>query len=176
MAPPAPARFSTTNCWPSFSFSHCAVVRAMPSVLPPGANGTIRVTGRCGQDCARVSPAMPEASTATASKRGLMSMVGFLVAWLVRALPPMPSTLLAGYAEFIDDLLILAAFRSHECSDLINRHRCDVGAGFDQLCSGLRLGDDRVDRRVEPRDDVARRTGRGQETHPQREVEILDRA
>src|SRR6516165_5611545 len=32
---PAPGRFSTTNCWPSRSDSHCPIIRATMSVAPP---------------------------------------------------------------------------------------------------------------------------------------------
>jgi hypothetical protein len=45
----APARLSTINDPPSFSWSFGARIRAMVSVDPPGGNGTIRVTGLSGQ-------------------------------------------------------------------------------------------------------------------------------
>jgi hypothetical protein len=45
---PAPARFSTTNCWPRLAESRCAMKRAMKSVPPPGANGTMMRTGFVG--------------------------------------------------------------------------------------------------------------------------------
>ena len=48
---PAPGRFSTTNCWPSRSESHWPTKRATMSVDPPGANGTIKRTGRVGYVC-----------------------------------------------------------------------------------------------------------------------------
>ena len=37
IAPLAPSRFSTTNCWPNVSAKRCAVMRAMLSELPPAA-------------------------------------------------------------------------------------------------------------------------------------------
>ena len=44
----APGRLSTTTCWPSNSVSPGAMLRALMSTLPPGANGTTRRTGRVG--------------------------------------------------------------------------------------------------------------------------------
>src|SRR5262249_38030363 len=52
-APTAAGRFSTTNCCPNASPSGCAIRRAMPSLLPPGAKGTRILTGFCGQICER---------------------------------------------------------------------------------------------------------------------------
>src|SRR6266498_2276162 len=45
---PAPGRLSTTNCWPSDSESLCATERAMMSVPPPAAEGTMKRTGFAG--------------------------------------------------------------------------------------------------------------------------------
>src|SRR5215203_1450195 len=43
-----------TTCWPQISESRAPMVRAMMSVAPPAANGTITFTKRLGQagDCA----------------------------------------------------------------------------------------------------------------------------
>src|SRR5262245_14713630 len=38
--PPAPGRFSTTTGWPRISLMGGAIMRAVTSRLPPGANGT----------------------------------------------------------------------------------------------------------------------------------------
>ena len=46
--PEAPERFSTTTGWPSAWRSGSARVRARMSVDPPGAQGTVMVTGRFG--------------------------------------------------------------------------------------------------------------------------------
>src|SRR3954454_12256122 len=53
MLPPAPALFSTTNCWPNSSDIFAATTRARMSVVPPAANGTTNRTGRAGQLSAR---------------------------------------------------------------------------------------------------------------------------
>jgi hypothetical protein len=45
---PAPARFSTITGLPSRSESLGATTRATVSTAPPGAHGTIMVTGRDG--------------------------------------------------------------------------------------------------------------------------------
>src|SRR5262245_58460933 len=47
--PAAPARLSMMSGWPSDICSDVARMRAMMSVGPPGANGTMRVIGRSGQ-------------------------------------------------------------------------------------------------------------------------------
>jgi hypothetical protein len=48
MLPPAPALFSTTNCWPSRSPMALAAVRPITSVGPPGGKGTTMRTGLAG--------------------------------------------------------------------------------------------------------------------------------
>src|SRR5437588_7358999 len=48
MLPLAPGRFSTMKLWPSGSLSFCATMRAMMSVAPPGAYGTMILTGLAG--------------------------------------------------------------------------------------------------------------------------------
>ena len=53
MLPLAPARFSTTNCWPSRVVNFCASRRLTTSVAEPAGNGTISRTGRSGQRSAR---------------------------------------------------------------------------------------------------------------------------
>src|SRR6476646_6769356 len=50
--PAAPGRFSMTTGWPSFSCNDCAMMRPMMSAPPPGPNGTMMRTGRCGHSCA----------------------------------------------------------------------------------------------------------------------------
>ena len=48
MRPDAPDRLSTITLCPSDSPMRCAMARAMASVLPPGAHGTISRTGLSG--------------------------------------------------------------------------------------------------------------------------------
>src|SRR5262245_37804544 len=55
--PPAPGMFSVTTCWPHVSDNFCATMRAITSVGPPAANGTIRRTGFAGQPSAAALPA-----------------------------------------------------------------------------------------------------------------------
>src|SRR5918992_3402599 len=55
MLPPAPARFSTTICWPSCSPSTGWRMRAVVSVPPPGSKPTTMVTGLFGY-CAKHIP------------------------------------------------------------------------------------------------------------------------
>src|SRR5438034_9086740 len=67
MLPPAPARFSTTNCWPRVSLSFAPTILAMMSTGPPGAKGTMTRTGLFGQSCAKQVPASAHAASATES-------------------------------------------------------------------------------------------------------------
>jgi hypothetical protein len=48
VVPPAPATFSTTICWPSVRDMWSDTMRAITSVGPPAAKGTIMVIGRLG--------------------------------------------------------------------------------------------------------------------------------
>src|SRR5262245_21008902 len=66
--PLAPARLSTTTCWPSRPESLCAMMRATMSVLLPAGNGTIRRIGRSGQAAVCALPAL-----ATKSVRMIVS-------------------------------------------------------------------------------------------------------
>src|SRR5688572_30555190 len=64
MLPPAPPWFSTGNCCFRLIESCCAISRAMVSVAPPAANGTIMRTGLLGYvacDCATGATAAPSA-------------------------------------------------------------------------------------------------------------------
>src|SRR5437868_4493178 len=64
MLPPAPARFSTTTCWPRSSPKAGATMRAVVSVPPPGSKPTTVVTGLAGYPCAVAPCAMPSAASA----------------------------------------------------------------------------------------------------------------
>src|SRR5919201_313082 len=59
MLPPAPARFSTTTCWPSNSPSAGATMRPTVSVPPPGSKPTTVVIGFAGKFCAAAPSATP---------------------------------------------------------------------------------------------------------------------
>src|SRR5262249_44761063 len=49
MLPPAPGLFSITTCWPHISESRAPRMRPIPSMPPPGVNGTTSFTKRLGQ-------------------------------------------------------------------------------------------------------------------------------
>src|SRR5688572_29709268 len=68
MLPPAPARFSTTTCWPTFSARNLATTRATVSVPPPGSKPTTIVIGLLGY-CASAEVA----ARRSAQTRNLMS-------------------------------------------------------------------------------------------------------
>src|SRR5437773_888535 len=85
MFPPAPARFSTTNCWPRVSLSFAPTILAMMSTGPPGAKGTMTRTGLFGQSCAKQAPASAHAASATES----FLLMNFLLLLSVILSPPM---------------------------------------------------------------------------------------
>ena len=66
--PPAPVRFSTSTFWPSGPDMRSPSARAMKSMAPPGASGTMKRTGRFGHPplCAR-APRPASASAAAAA-------------------------------------------------------------------------------------------------------------
>jgi hypothetical protein len=49
--PPAPGLFSTTTCCPHISDRRAPTMRPMPSMPPPGVNGTTSLMKRVGQVC-----------------------------------------------------------------------------------------------------------------------------
>src|SRR5215510_15510420 len=68
MLPPAPGLFSTTTCWPHISESRAPTMRPIPSMPPPGVNGTTSLTKRVGQACGEVAcAAAPRPPSADAS-------------------------------------------------------------------------------------------------------------
>src|SRR5690349_19284297 len=64
MSPPAPERFSTMTCWPIWSPSVFATMRAVVSVPPPGSKPTTMVIGLFGKLCAAAPCAMQSAASA----------------------------------------------------------------------------------------------------------------
>src|SRR5262249_55664744 len=73
MVPPAPVRFSTTTCCPIVRDMRSPVARAIKSIAPPGASGTMNRTGLFGQfdACAhaRVRLPRPAATAPVAANR-----------------------------------------------------------------------------------------------------------
>src|SRR5262249_41312082 len=68
MLPPAPGLFSTTTCWPHISERRAPTMRPIPSMPPPGVNGTTSLTKRAGQACGKVAcAAAPRPPSADAS-------------------------------------------------------------------------------------------------------------
>src|SRR6267143_3457656 len=55
------------NCWPSDALNCCAINRAMKSVPPPGANGTMIFTGLAGYCCARTGAGASRATAAASA-------------------------------------------------------------------------------------------------------------
>src|SRR5471032_2549957 len=77
MLPPAPARLSTTTCWPSDSESFCAMMRAMTSVGPPGAKPTMMRIGFTGYCCAAAPPAAIIAAANIAAPAVMIFFIAF---------------------------------------------------------------------------------------------------
>ena len=83
-----PGRLSTTNCCPRFSVNLAAMVRAVKSVLPPAANGTMMRTDFVGYVWAL-------AEVMAASSENTVSAC-FLIIFL-------PQTLTSHYAASVQD-------------------------------------------------------------------------
>ena len=62
MLPPAPVLFSTTTGWPMASCSFGPIRRARMSLVPPGANGTMILTGLVKVCAGAVAGTRPRAS------------------------------------------------------------------------------------------------------------------
>src|SRR5688572_19098958 len=73
ISPPAPPRLSTTNCWPRNSESLFENTRAVMSLPPPGANGTMTRTGLTGYFWASTAPGKPAAIQSDAATAILLS-------------------------------------------------------------------------------------------------------
>src|SRR3954470_15495947 len=130
MSPPAPARFSTTTCWPICSESVLATMRAVVSVPPPGSKPTTVVTGLAGY-WAWAQP-MPSASAAR-----MILMVILLVGDDAGALDDRPP-----FCDFVLD----------ELQRLFGRVLHDGRAARFQRVAGLRIAGRGVQRLVEARD------------------------
>src|SRR5712691_6238968 len=66
---PAPGRLSTTNCRPNDSESFSATARAMMSVPPPAAEGTIKRTGLDGYPLCACAQAQNEKNRSSTERR-----------------------------------------------------------------------------------------------------------
>src|SRR5207244_8677464 len=103
MLPPAPARFSTTTCWPMFSLIVLATMRATVSVPPPGSKPTTIVTGLLGNPpcadalAANSSPQHAEINLMSSSFENRLSLFheGFSALGVVLALEALPDPGLA---------------------------------------------------------------------------------
>src|SRR5260370_7281560 len=93
MVPPAPVTFSITTGCPSDCPMRSPTTRAITSVAPPAANGTIMVTGRDGKDCAAALPANPDIAAMAVIPQTTPHTPPFHP--LYRALPPIPPSPLA---------------------------------------------------------------------------------
>src|SRR6201989_2140752 len=65
-APDAPGWFSTTTGWPHLALRFCAMMRAITSVPPPAANGTIILMA-----WSRYSPALAGSASAPSNARAV---------------------------------------------------------------------------------------------------------
>src|SRR5512147_1567595 len=87
VVPPAPVTFSITICCPSVRDMCSATMRAMTSVGPPAAKGTIMVIGRSGY-AARA--AAGEARTAARARDDTSDFIGSLLSLREDLLAPLP--------------------------------------------------------------------------------------
>jgi len=76
MLPEAPARFSTITLWPRALPQASEIRRAAISTLPPGANGTTRVIGRCGKASAAMAGAVQQDAAAVSAHNRWRTFMG----------------------------------------------------------------------------------------------------
>ena len=92
----APGRFSITTGLLQSSASLAATTRAVVSIEPPGAVGTMMRTARSGKPCARAAGGAPRIATATnrppaaatGRRRLVMGLMGLLPS--LRVIPALP--------------------------------------------------------------------------------------
>src|SRR5258705_1753667 len=139
--PPAPPRFSITNGWPSASASLVVSARAVMSLPPPGAKGTITFTGFEGYGCAYAAHAsvMHDRSIANRS----IDLPGSV----------------DRDARGLHELAPLVALAADVRGEGFGRSADGLHAEGRELLSHLLGREDAVDRRVELRDHRARRAG-----------------
>src|SRR3989449_10246589 len=123
MLPPAPARFSTTICWPMFSLIVLATMRATVSVPPPGSKPTAIVTGLLGKlPCADAlaansSPQHAEVNLMSSSFENRLSLLheGLSALGVILALEALPDPGLAkrGVVILLQHLAHDALRRAH---------------------------------------------------------------
>src|SRR2546426_1720624 len=151
MLPPAPARFSTTICWPMFSLIVLATMRATVSVPPPGSKPTTIVTGLLGKlPCADAvaanrTPQHVEKNLMSASFENRLSLFheGFPALGVVLALDALPDPVLAEHV-----VVILLQHLAHDAlrgSHGERRVGGDLGAVFPGESFQVRSRDHMVD-------------------------------
>src|SRR5436309_13561587 len=138
MLPPAPARFSTTTCWPRFSPIVLATIRATVSVPPPGSKPTTIVTGLLGKlPCADAvaanrTPQHVEKNLMSASFENRLSLLheGLSALGVILALEALPDPCLAKRGVVI--------LLQHLAHDAICGARCErrVGGDLCAMCAG----------------------------------------
>src|SRR5882672_12755706 len=147
--PPAPARFSTTNGWPSCSDRRWVTVRAMMSVELPAVNGTTTVTRLVGHDCASAaSEAMHAANAATHFHDRLMTSLF--------------ESARASFAQLLPQAQLLGLLHGHlilRFERALEPNRVEIRPFSTQRFSFYyerRVRGERFDRLVPPADDVGR--------------------
>src|SRR4051812_19082135 len=121
---PAPGRFSTTTCWPTFSDIFCAMMRAVMSATPPGANGRMKRIGLVGKACAE-APLLNTAARHSAPNATVFN------SRLMRFAPPEcfgARTLLCFRAGNLHDERGALVVRPHQLLERFRRHRRGLDA------------------------------------------------
>src|ERR1700716_575804 len=171
MLPPAPGLFSTPTCWPHISESRAPTMRPIPSMPPPGVNGTTSLTMRVGHACggdacaSAVRPPLPAASADVADIWMRWRRVIMLVLSCGISL-----SITDADAGFLDDR---APFR-HVGPDRIRKRTWRRGnhhhAHGLELLPGRGIGQRRDGVGVEPAHDLHRSLGRNEQPDPRGHV------
>ena len=156
MLPPAPAMFSTMNCWPRRSDSFCPISRAMTSVGPPAANGTMMRTTLFGVGLGgcRTRGEQRHAQRRNPDECGLWlpHLAAVFLNVKRSALPPEGFIRLKEIKFLIQSRADLAAIPPDRVGELVNgpaggptgtlhaprRYRVDRGSSARLACSGAR--------------------------------------
>src|SRR5262245_15145386 len=180
MLPPAPGLFSTTTCWPHISESRAPTMRPIPSMPPPGVNGTTSLTKRTGQVCGEVvacanAPRPPSADASvdaadirTSWRRVSMSAFscGVLRAWRRVVRTRLSISITDADPGFPDDRLPFRHLGLDQLGKSGRRRGRDHHAHLFELSPGRRIGNGGNGVAVELAHDLRRRFRRHEQPDP----------
>src|SRR5688572_23202000 len=149
--PPAPPRFSTTNCWPTFSWSLTATMRVKKSRPPPGGNVTMMRTGFAGQACAPANCGASAKAATTAHATSASMRLRVIFSLLLVADP---------HARLLDHRAPAIELRPDEAPEFVGRSVAHLSAERLYALAHIGKRGDALHFDGEPLDDTRRHTAR----------------